>query len=99
MEFEKKLFEYKGPIVCSGLAIGLLKIFDLLPTTLGPAGDNTKYIYAAAIVLAGYVYWNFHWNRYGPKPVTHQKTVAPRNLNGDKIEVPPSKIFDNFKRD
>ena len=110
MDVKDKLYEFKGHIILIGLILGLLKLFDFLPETLGPADETlARYIYAGVILLAAYCYWTFHWNSYGPKPMKYQKTVDARRLGKpnrlipepiDKGRVPPSSdVFQNFKKD
>lgn len=98
------LFDNKKWIILVGLATGVLSLLDFLPKEIGPVGSYTNYVYIGLIVLAGYVYYTFHWNFYGKKPVSYEKKTPVRNLNRTKGVVSSAggrtnKVFDNFHRD
>jgi uncharacterized membrane protein YuzA (DUF378 family) len=110
MDIKEKLYEYKGHIVLAGLVLGLLKLFDFLPKTLGPADETwARYVYTAIILIGVYCYWTFHWNEYGPKPLKYQKTADARRLGkpsrlipeptGRGRAPPSSDVFQTFKKD
>ena len=71
------LKENKQYFVLAGLVVGVLYLLGIIPTEIKALGDNTKYLYIGIIVLAGYVYWRFHWEET-PK---FERTVPARNLS------------------
>ena len=82
MDFNQKLKQYKKFVIMAGLAIGALTIVDLLPTRIDFLGEYTVYLYLGIIVLAGYSYWQFHWNTQSPSiGAGFERTVPARNLS------------------
>ena len=77
MDIIKTLKENKQYIVLAGLLLGVLYLLGVIPTEIKALGKNTKYLYVGIIVLAGYVYWRFHWQE---KP-SFERTVPSRNLS------------------
>lgn len=80
MDIIRTLKENKQYVVLGGLLVGVLYLLGVIPETIKAFGDNTKYLYVGLIVIAGYVYWRFHWEE---RP-TFERTVTPRNLSNQE---------------
>jgi len=76
--FLKKNSNY---IVFAGLILGLLSIFNAIPMDL--LGDYTQYVAAAVIVVSGYCFYEYYFNKTVSTP-SYDTRYPSRDLNNPK---------------
>ena len=82
MDIQEILYNYKGQIILGALIIAGLGFLGFLPEELPVLGENSHYLYLILMGIAGYTYYEFHYNsNYGPKPVSLRRTVPSRDLS------------------
>lgn len=76
------LYNYKGQIILAAIIVAALGFIGFLPEELPILGENSNYLYLGLMALAGYTYYEHHYNsNYGPKPVSLRRTVPSRDLS------------------